>query len=51
MSAALLLAHAGHWATSLAFFGPVLVLPLALYVAARMGRRADARDGDRTSGA
>jgi hypothetical protein len=33
----ILFAHIGHWTTSLAFFGPVLVLPLALYLFARYG--------------
>lgn len=33
------LAHAGHWATNLAFFAPVLVLPLALYAMVLVGRR------------
>jgi hypothetical protein len=32
------LAHIGHWTTSLAFFGPVLVLPLALYLVMRFGK-------------
>lgn len=27
------LAHAGHWATAAAFFGPVVVLPLGLWAA------------------
>jgi len=35
----LVLAHIGHWTTSLAFFGPVVLLPLGLYAAAVMERR------------
>jgi hypothetical protein len=35
----LVLAHIGHWTTSLAFFGPVVLLPLGLYGAAVMERR------------
>jgi hypothetical protein len=35
------LAHVGHWTTSLAFFGPVLILPLALYLMARFGNSGD----------
>ncbi len=30
----LVLAHAGHWATAAAFFGPVIVLPLGLWAVA-----------------
>jgi hypothetical protein len=36
-----ILAHLGHWTTSLAFFGPVLVLPLALYLVMRFGKSGD----------
>ena len=28
-------AHFGHWSTSLAFFAPVVVLPLGLWIVAR----------------
>ena len=28
-------AHIGHWTTSLAFFAPVVVLPLGLFLVAR----------------
>ena len=28
-------AHFGHWGTSLAFFAPVIVLPLGLFLVAR----------------
>ncbi len=34
------IAHAGHWLTSLAFFGPVVVLPLGLFLAARLSGRS-----------
>lgn len=37
-----ILAHLGHW-VSLAFFGPVLVLPLGLYAVVLVERR---RGGD-----
>ena len=33
-------AHIGHWTTSLAFFAPVVVLPLGLFLAARFSDRA-----------
>lgn len=33
-------AHIGHWATSVAFFAPVLVLPLGLFLVARFSGRA-----------
>lgn len=33
------LAHIGQWTTSLAFFGPVLVLSLGLYAAVVVERR------------
>lgn len=39
----LVLAHLAHWATTAAFFGPVLVLPLFLYVIALRQRRRDSR--------
>lgn len=35
----LVLAHIGHWTTSLAFFGPVILLPLGLYAALLIERR------------
>lgn len=35
----LVLAHIGHWTTSLAFFGPVIVLPLGLYAWLLLERR------------
>jgi hypothetical protein len=41
----LILAHIGHWTTSLAFFGPVLVLPLGLYAVVLIERRRDNRAG------
>lgn len=37
------LAHAGHWVTNLAFFGPVVLLPLGLYMIVLVERR---REGD-----
>jgi len=39
-----ILAHLGHWTTSLAFFGPVMVLPLALYLITRFGNSHDDQD-------
>ncbi len=33
-------AHIGHWATSIAFFAPVVVLPLGLFLAVRFSGRA-----------
>lgn len=37
------LAHIGHWTTQLAFFGPVIVLPLGLYVVVLIERRRGPR--------
>ena len=37
------LAHAGHWTTTLAFFGPLVVLPLGLYAVVLVERRRGAR--------
>ena len=37
----LVLAHIGHWTTNLAFFGPVIVLPLGLYAVVLIERRRD----------
>lgn len=34
-----LLAHLGHWMTTIAFVGPVLVLPLGLYALVLLERR------------
>lgn len=42
----LVLAHFGHWSSSLAFFGPVLVLPLGLYLVARFGKDDGTGSGD-----
>ena len=33
------LAHIGHWAMSLAFFGPVILLPPGLYIVTLLERR------------
>lgn len=33
------LAHLGHWSTTVAFFGPVLLLPLACYGLVLVERR------------
>jgi hypothetical protein len=35
-------AHFGHWTTSLAFFAPVVILPLGLFLTARAGQRSSA---------
>ena len=35
----MIFAHFGHWSTSLAFFAPVIVLPLGLFLAARFSGR------------
>lgn len=43
---ALVLAHAGHWATNLAFFGPVVVLPLGLYAVVLADRRRGEPEDD-----
>ncbi len=37
-----LLAHVGHWTTTLAFFGPLVLLPLGLWVVVLVERRRDA---------
>jgi hypothetical protein len=37
-------AHFGHWSTSLAFFAPVIVLPLGLYIVARRSPPPDPPD-------
>lgn len=44
MAALFVLAHVGHWATNLAFFGPVIVLPLGLYVMVLLERRREVDD-------
>lgn len=36
----MILAHIGHWTTSLAFFAPVVILPLGLFLAMRLSDRA-----------
>lgn len=36
-----MLAHAAHWATTLAFFGPVVVQPLALWGKLLLDRRRE----------
>ena len=33
----LVLAHAGHWYTAAVFFGPVVLLPLGLWVTTLVG--------------
>lgn len=40
---ALVLAHAGHWAISLAFVGPVVATPLGLWAIVARERRAERR--------
>lgn len=42
---AFVFAHLGHWTTALAFFGPVVILPLGLYAVVLLDRRReDGRD-------
>lgn len=33
------LAHVGHWSTTIAFFGPVVLLPVGCYVLVLLERR------------
>lgn len=40
------LAHAGHWLTAAAFFGPVVVLPLGLWAATAFGDRKEQPSAD-----
>ncbi|MBA2349478.1 MAG: hypothetical protein H0V81_14415 [Solirubrobacterales bacterium] len=41
--AGLVLAHAGHWATAAAFFGPVVVLPIGLWATTLRGSTESSR--------
>lgn len=42
---ATLLAHVGHWTTTIAFVGPVVLLPLGLYAIVLIERRRGDEEG------